>query len=178
MAELVTIARPYAEAVFRLAKDGNAFAEWSRMLQVAAAVAQDAQMAALIADPKVSAGDVTRVFLGVCDTELTEAGKNFVKVLIENDRLPVLSQIASLYEELKREHQNEVEAVISSALPLNDTQVQELVAGLEKRFGHKVKATTQVDASLIGGARIAVGDVVIDGSVAGQLQKMASALKS
>ena len=178
MAELVTIARPYAEAVFRLAKDDNAFDDWSRMLQMAAAVAQDAQMVALIADPKVNAGDVSRVFLGVCDTGLTAAGKNFVKVLIENDRLSVLSQIANLYEGLKREHQNEVEAMISSAFPLNDVQVQELVAGLEKRFGHKVKATTQVDASLIGGARIAVGDVVIDGSVSGQLQKMASALKS
>lgn len=177
MAELVTIARPYAEAVFRLAKDGNAFDEWSRMLQMAAAVAQDAQMVALIADPKVNAGDVSRVFLGVCDAGLTPAGKNFVKVLIENDRLSVLSQIANLFEALKREHQNEVEAVISSALPLDAAQVQALVAGLEKRFGHKVKATTQVDASLIGGARIAVGDVVIDGSVSGQLQKMASALK-
>jgi F-type H+-transporting ATPase subunit delta len=178
MAELVTIARPYAEAVFRLAKDGNAFGDWSRMLQVAAAVAQDAQMAALIADPNVKAGDLARVFLGVCDTELNEAGKNFVKLLIENDRLSVLPQIAALYEELKREHQNELEAVISSALPLSDGQTQELVAGLEKRFGRKVKATTTVDESLIGGARIAVGDVVIDGSVAGQLQKMASALKS
>lgn len=178
MAELVTIARPYAEAILRLAKDGNAFDDWSRMLQMAAAVAQDAQMAALIADPKVGSGDVSRVFLGVCDSKLTEAGKNFVKVLIENDRLSVLSQIAALYEALRRDHQNEVEAVISSALPLNDAQVKELVAGLEKRFGHKVKATTQVDASLIGGARIAVGDVVIDGSVSGQLQKMASALKS
>jgi len=178
MAELVTIARPYAEAVFRLAKDGNAFAEWSRMLQVAAAVAQDAQMAALIADPNVKSGDVARVFLGVCDTELSEQGKNFVKTLIENDRLPVLPQVAALYEELKRTHQNEMEAVITSALPLTDAQTQELVSGLEKRFGHKVKATTQIDASLIGGARIAVGDVVIDGSVAGQLQKMASALKS
>lgn len=178
MAELVTIARPYAEAVFRLAKDSNAFDEWSRMLQMAAAVAQDAQMVALIADPKVTSVDISRVFLGVCGTELTEAGKNFVKVLIENNRLSVLSQIASLYEALKREHQNEVEAVISSAFPLDDAQVHALVAGLEKRFGHKVKATTQVDAGLIGGARIAVGDVVIDGSVSGQLQKMASALKS
>ncbi len=178
MAELVTIARPYAEAVFRIAKDGNAFADWSRMLQVAAAVAQDAQMAALIADPNLKSADLARVFLGVCDAELNEAGKNFVKLLIENDRLSVLPQIAALYEELKREHQNELEAVISSAQPLTDAQTQELVAGLEKRFGRKVKATTQVDESLIGGARIAVGDVVIDGSVAGQLQKMASALKS
>ena len=178
MAELVTIARPYAEAVFRLAQEGNAFAEWSRMLQMAAAVAQDAQMAALIADPKVGSETVSRVFLGVCDATLTDAGKNFVKLLIDNHRLTVLPQIANLYEALKREHQNEVEAVIASALPLNDAQVQDLVAALEKRFGHKVKATTHVDASLIGGARISVGDVVIDGSVSGQLQKMASALKS
>jgi F-type H+-transporting ATPase subunit delta len=182
MAELVTIARPYAEAVFRIAQGdaahGNAFADWSRMLQVAAAVAQDAQMTALIASPNVAAADVARVFLGVCDTELSEQGKNFVKTLIENDRLSVLPQVAALYEELKRSHQNEVEAVITSALPLTDAQVQELVSGLEKRFGHKVKATTEVDAGLIGGARIAVGDVVIDGSVTGQLAKMATALKS
>lgn len=178
MAELVTIARPYAEAVFRLAKDGNMFAEWSRMLQMAVAVAHDAQMAALIANPRVSASDISRVFLGVCDTTLSAAGKNFVKVLIENDRLSVLPQIAKLYEDLKREHQNEVEALITSAVPLDDAQLQALVTGLEHRFGHKVKATTQVDANLIGGARIAVGDVVIDGSVSGQLQKMAFALKS
>jgi len=178
MAELVTIARPYAEAVFRLAQEANAFDAWSRMLQVAATVAQDPQMIALIADPKVGAADVARVFLGVCDTELNEQGKNFVKVLIENDRVQPLPQIAALYEELKRAHQGEVEAMISSAFPLNDAQKQDLIAGLEHRFGRKVKATTEVDASLLGGARITVGDVVIDGSVAGQLQKMAFALKS
>jgi F-type H+-transporting ATPase subunit delta len=118
------------------------------------------------------------VFLGVCDTELNEQGKNFVRMLIENHRLTTLPDIAMLYEELKHVHQGEVEAVISSAFPLDDAQRQTLVAGLEKRFARKVKATTEVDASLIGGARIVVGDVVIDGSVAGQLQKMSSALKS
>lgn len=178
MAELVTIARPYAEAVFRLAQDGNAFDAWSRMLATCAAVAQDAQMVALTTNPNVIAADVARVFLGVCDTELNEQGKNFVKMLIENDRLATLPDIATLYEELKRKHQGEVEAVISSAFLLDDAQRQTLVAGLEKRFARKVKATTEVDASLIGGARIVVGDVVIDGSVAGQLQKMSSALKS
>jgi F-type H+-transporting ATPase subunit delta len=178
MAELVTIARPYAEAVFRIAKDGNAFADWSRMLQLAAAVSQDAQMLALVASPNVGPADIARVFLGVCGNELNQQGNNFVKTLIENDRLSVLPQVAALYEDLKRAHQNELEAVITSALPLDDAQTQALVTGLEKRFGRKVKASTQIDASLIGGARIAVGDVVIDGSVAGQLQKMASALKS
>ena len=178
MAELITIARPYAEAVFRLAKECGAFDDWSRMLQTAATVAQDAQMAALIADPKVGGADVARVFLGVCESALDAAGKNFVNVLIENDRLTLLPQISNLYEDLKRAHQNQVEAVITSAVALTDAQVQDLVMGLEKRFGHKVKATTQVDADLIGGAHIAVGDVVIDGSVSGQLAKMAFALKS
>ena len=178
MAELVTIARPYAEAVFRLAEEGKAFDAWSRMLETSAAVAQDPQMVALISNPNVNAADVTRVFLGVCDTELNEQGKNFVQMLIENHRLATLPDIAALYEDLKRTHQGEVEALIFSAFPLDDAQRQSLVTGLEKRFARKVKATTEIDASLIGGARIVVGDVVIDGSIAGQLQKMSSALKS
>ncbi len=178
MAELVTIARPYAEAVFRVAKEGNAFAEWSRTLALCAAVVRDPQMAALIADPNVPRETLARVLMGVCGGDLSEPARNFLQVLIDNDRLAVLPQIAQLFEELRREHENEVEAEIASAFPLSEAQVTELVAGLEKRFGRRVKVSTRVDPSLIGGARITVGDVVIDGSVAGQLQKMASALKS
>ncbi len=178
MAELVTIARPYAEAVFRLAKEANAFAEWSRMLALLDTVTRDPQLEALISDPNVKADAITRVVLDVCGSGLNDAGKNFVKILVENDRLGVVAQIAGLYEQLRREHENELEATIVSAFPLSDAQVQELVAGLAKRFGRQVKATATVDPSLIGGARILVGDVVIDGSAAGQLQKMASALKS
>lgn len=178
MAESVTIARPYAEAVFRLAQAANNFDAWSRMLQLASTVAQDPQMAALIADPKTDSTTIARVFLAVAGGVLDEQGKNFVSLLIENGRVAVLPQVAALYEDLKRAHQGEVEAVIASALPLSDAQTSALVAGLEKRFSRKVKASTLVDPSLIGGARITVGDVVIDGSVSGQLQKMAFALKS
>ncbi|MEO1766753.1 F0F1 ATP synthase subunit delta [Thiobacter aerophilum] len=178
MAELVTIARPYAEAVFRIARESQAFADWSRMLSLCATVAKDPQMAALIHDPNVPAAELARLFLGVCGSELNDAGRNFIQLLSDNDRLALLPTIAELYEALRREHENELEAVITSAFPLTETQVQDLVAALERRFACRVKARTQVDPDLIGGARITVGDVVIDGSVAGQLAKMASALKS
>lgn len=178
MAELVTIARPYAEAVFRVAREAQAFAEWSGALARCAAVVRDPQMAALIADPNVRRDDLERVLLDVCGGDLPEPVRNFLKVLVENGRLGVLPQIADLFEDLRREHENEVEAVITSAFPLTETQTADLVAGLERRFGRRVRVSTQVDPGLIGGARITVGDVVIDGSVAGQLAKMASALKS
>lgn len=178
MAESVTIARPYAEAVFRLAEDSKNFDAWSRMLQMSATVAQDPQMIHLIADPKMGAADIARVFLGVCGAELDEQGKNFITLLIDNNRVSLLPQVATLYETLKREQAGEVEATIASAVALTETQTSALVSGLEKRFSRKVKASTIVDPQLIGGARITVGDVVIDGSVSGQLQKMAFALKS
>ena len=178
MAEQVTIARPYAEAVFRLASQGNALGEWSSMLSFMAAVATDDQMRALIGNPKVPAAELERLFLAISEKSLSEQGRNLVKILIENGRLELLPFIRDLFEALKAEHEGELEANIVSAFPLSDTQVAELAAKLEARFKRKVKANASQDASLVGGVRITVGDVVIDGSVASQLQKMANALKS
>lgn len=178
MAEQVTIARPYAEAVFRLASQGNALNEWSGMLSFMAAVAVDDQMRVLIGNPNVPAGELERLFLAVSEKALNEQGRNLVKILIENGRLDLLPFIRDLYEGLKAEHEGELEANIVSAFPLSDTQVAELKAKLEARFKRKVKAVASQDATLVGGARITIGDVVIDGSVASQLQKMANALKS
>lgn len=178
MAELVTIARPYAEAVFRVARAADALADWSRMLALCTAVVRDPQMAALIDDPNVPPATLERVFFEICGGELSEAGRNFIRLLIENDRLALLPVITELFEALRREHENELNAVITSAFPLTEEQTRDLAARLEKRFGRRVKIETRVDPDLIGGARITVGDVVIDGSVAGQLAKMASALKS
>ena len=177
MAETVTIARPYAEALYRLARQNKAQAEWSSMLETAAAVAADATMADLIANPNFSRAEVERVFLAVTDKVLTEEGRNLVRLLLENGRLALLPVICEQYEKLKAEQSGTLEAEIVSAFPLSQQQVNDMAGLLEKRFARKVTARVAVDPELIGGVKIIAGDVVIDASVRGQLQNMAFALK-
>jgi F-type H+-transporting ATPase subunit delta len=177
MAEQITVARPYAEAVYSLAQQGGAFDKWSQMLVFAAAVAADGQMRDLIGNPKLTVPDQERAFLAVCDKALDDQAKNLVHLLVENRRLPLLPAISEAYEQLKAEHEGVLEAEIISAYPLSDAQKQEVVTHLESRFKRKTDATVTVDPELIGGVRIVVGDVVIDASVRGQLQNMAFTLK-
>lgn len=174
MAELSTLARPYAEAVFRLAKEKNALGEWSGRLATLAAIVSDAQMQAVIADPNTSAARAAELIGSIADTG--EGGKSLLKVLAANDRLSLLPEIAAQYEVLKDEAEGVLEATIVSALEMNDAQKADVVAALKAKFGRDVQATVEVDESLIGGAVITVGDQVIDGSVKGRLQKMAAAL--
>lgn len=175
--EIVTIARPYAEAVYRLASQKTAFAEWSRMLKAASAVVADATMSDAIANPRVTRANLEEVFFSVLDKELDEEGRNLIRLLLENGRLALLPVITELYERLVAEQSGQVEAEIASAYPLSDAQVKEMVAMLEKRFARKVAAHVSVDPELIGGVKINAGDVVIDASVRGQLHNMAFALK-
>lgn len=177
MAEQITVARPYAEAVYSLAQQSGAFDKWSQMLAFGAAVAADEQMQALIGNPKLTAADQERAFLAVCDKALDGQAKNLVHLLVENRRLPLLPAIRAAYEQLKAEQEGVLEAEIVSAYPLADAQKQDLVTHLESRFKRKTEATVTVDPELIGGVRIVVGDVVIDASVRGQLQNMAFTLK-
>ena len=177
MAEQITVARPYAEAVFELAKQGGAFDRWSQMLAFASAVVVDEQMHALIGNPQLTVADQERAFLAVCDQALDEPGKNLIHLLVENRRLLLLPAIRDAYEQLKAEHEGGLEAEIFSAFPLSDAQKQELVARLETRFKRKTEASITVDPELIGGVKIVMGDVVIDASVRGQLQDMAFTLK-
>jgi len=174
MAELSTLARPYAEAVFRLAKEKNVLGEWSERLAMLAAVASDAQMQLVIADPNTSASRAAELIGSIADAG--EAGKNLLTVLAGNDRLTLLPEISAQYEVLKAEAEGVLEATIVSALEMSEVQKADLMAALKARFGRDVEATVEVDASLIGGAVITVGDQVIDGSVKGRLQKMAAAL--
>jgi F-type H+-transporting ATPase subunit delta len=174
MAELSTLARPYAEAVFRLAKEKNALGEWSGRLATLAAIVSDAQMQAVIADPNTSAARAAELIGSIADTG--EAGKSLLTVLAGNDRLTLLPEIAAQYEVLKAEAEGVLEATIVSALAMSDAQKSEVMAALKAKFGRDVEATVEVDESLIGGAVITVGDQVIDGSVKGRLQKMAAAL--
>ena len=175
MAENVTIARPYAEAIFALADAGGALGKWSQTLAVMAGVAADSGLRAAIANPNLTPNQVYGLFAGACGDLAAEA-QNLARVLIENGRLALLPEIRGLYEELKNEREGVVQATITSAHPLDGGQLSALVAELERRFGRKISPRVEVDASLIGGARMQVGDEVIDGSVRGKLAAMAVAL--
>jgi len=177
MAENVTVARPYAEAAFALAKSGGALAAWQSALARMAVAAADPQMIACIADPRVSSATLADLLLGVAG-DLSVEQRNFANVLVDNRRVDVLPEISALFAELKNGEEGTREAVVSSAFPLNDAQLATLVADLERKFGGKVKATVQVEPALIGGVRIALGDQVIDASVRGKLNAMAISLKN
>lgn len=177
MAEEITVARPYAEAVFQLAQASNALARWSETLGFVAAVAADPQMGKIIGNPKLTLAEQEQVFFAVCESRLDEQEKNLMRLLLENHRIRLLPAIAVLFEEFKTAHGGTLEADIASAFPLSETEVKDLVERLVSKYKRQVQATVTVDPELIGGVRIAVGDVVFDASVRGQLQKMAFALK-
>ena len=176
MAELATIARPYAEAAFRLALDGNSLAQWSDMLGLVEAVVTDPQVASRIGDPNLDEHALEGLILGSLGERLDGQGRNLVQVLVQNGRLELVPEIRALFEESRREHEGVLEAKVVSALPIGDDQVKTLVAALESRFGRKVTAQVEVDPELIGGARIVIGDKVIDATVRGRLDAMAAAL--
>ncbi len=176
MAEISTIARPYAVAAFKLGKETKSLAKWSEMLSLASAVASDAQMQAYIADPKVLGSNLQDAFLKVCGKKLNEQGQNLIKVLIEYGRMSVLPAISSAFEELKAQDEGVLDAQIISAAKISAAETKDLVKRLEAKFGKKVEATVSVDSEIIGGIKIIVGDTVIDASVKGQLQNLAYTL--
>lgn len=176
MAELATIARPYAEAVFRLAKEGTALAAWSEKLEFITAVYQDPQMRAAIGNPKVTANDFERLMLAICGDRIDGEARNFIQLLVRNRRLAVLPQIREQFEKLKLEDEGKLDAKISSAYPLDATQRNHVVNLLSSRFKRKINATVTVDPELIGGIKVEVGDKVWDASVRGRLQTMAVTL--
>jgi F-type H+-transporting ATPase subunit delta len=178
MAEPSTIARPYAEAAFRLADAQGKLAEWSAALANLAAVAADARVRAAVGDPNFPAAKVAGLFIGVLSGKLTGEGENFVRVLAENGRLDVLAEIRAQFEVLKNEREGTVEAEVFTAFDMDPGQLADLVARLEKKTGRKVKARVSVDESLIGGVKIVIGDKVIDGSARAQLAALETALKA
>jgi F-type H+-transporting ATPase subunit delta len=176
MAEIATVARPYAEASFRAALEKNALGATADALQLIAATARDQKMAALLSNPKVSAQQKKDLFAAVAGDKLDPITKNLVSLLIDNHREVLIGAIEEQFEELKREHEKVLRARITSAQPLNDQQRGEIVAALEKRYGKKVEADLDVDPELLGGARVQVGDQVIHASVRDALAQMAAAL--
>lgn len=178
MAEPITIARPYAEAVFRLADGAGTLAEWSDMLAALAQVSGDERMRAAMGDPNLPAAQVAGLFISILSGRLTGEGENLVRVLAENRRLALLMEIRSQYEALKNEREGVVEAEIQSAFELDPAQLTDLAARLENHTGRKVRVNVVVDKELIGGARILIGDQVIDASARAQLAALDSALKA
>ena len=178
MAEPATIARPYAEAAFRLADAQGKLAEWSAALANLAAVAADARVRAAIGDPGLSAAKVAGLLIAILAGKLSGDAENFVRVLAENGRLDVVTEIRTHFEALKNEREGTVEAEVYTAFEMDAAQVADLVARLEKNSGRKVKARVTVDKSLIGGVKVVIGDKVIDGSARAQLSALETALKA
>ena len=175
-AELVTVARPYAQAAFDLAKERGELSKWSDMLSLLVTVYDDPQFQAAIASPTVTSAEVEKLMLSVCDKHIDEQARNFVQLLVKNTRLPALGEIRRLYDHLKSEDEGVVEAQISSAFPLEGQQLEQIVSLLTKRYEKNISPTVDVDSELIGGIKVQVGDKVWDASVRGRLQDMATAL--
>ena len=178
MAEPSTIARPYAEAAFRLADAQGKLADWSAALGNLSAVAADERVRAAMGDPNLPAAKVAGLFIAILAGKLSGEAENFVRVLAENRRLEVLVEIRAQYEALKNEREGVVEADIHSAFELAPEQLADLVSRLERKTGRQVKAKVRVDPSLIGGVKVVLGDKVIDGSARAQLGALESALKA
>lgn len=176
MAEISTIARPYAVAAYKLGKEQKALSKWSEMLVFATQVANDVKMKAYINDPKVIASDLQTTFLKVCGDNLNVHAQNLIKVLVEYGRMSVLPAISAAFEELKAQDEGVLETQIIVAAKPSAAEVKDLIARLEVKFGKKIEATVSVDAEIIGGIKIIVGDTVIDASVKGQLQNLTYAL--
>ncbi len=176
MAEISTIARPYAVATYKLGKETKSLAKWSEMLAFAATVANDAQMQAYVQNPKVVASDLQATFLKVCGDKLNEQGQNLIRVLVEYNRMSILPAIASAFEALKAQDEGTLDAQIIAASKPTGAEINDLLKRLEAKFGKKIEADVTIDAELIGGFKIIVGDTVIDSSVKGQLQNLAYTL--
>ncbi len=183
MADNNTIARPYARAIFEIADGAGALAGWSESLAVAGELLGDRDLVEYLGDPDLTDDRRYEFLTGLFDKAGSrllaggdKKGSNFLKLLIENGRVGVLPEISKHFEALKAEVENSVDAVVTSAVALSNEQINEIAASLKKRLGRDVRITTEIDETLIGGAVIRAGDVVIDGSMRARLSGLANAL--
>ena len=177
MAEISTIARPYAVAIFKLAKEENKLSSWSNFLALLNGLVKDKELSAFLGDTKVLDINREKTILK-CVGDIDKKGENLIKLLIENKRLMVIPYIFSIYEELKASEEGSIEAQIIVAEKPDLKVLDSLIKRLEKKFNKKIDSKLVVDKSIIGGTRIVVGDTVIDASVKGQLDSLAYSLKS
>lgn len=176
MAELTTLARPYAKAVFELARESGALDAWSNTLGFLAQVVSDERVDTLIASPKFSDERLLEMFEAIAGDRLDAHSRNLLRLMIENDRLTALPAVAAVYEEFKTEAENAVDVDVTSVEPVSDDYKQRITDALRKKLGRDVRLHFAIDKTLIGGALIKAGDLVIDGTVRGRLNKLAGAL--
>lgn len=178
MAELTTLARPYAKAAFEHAQAHQQLASWSAMLGLAAAVSQDDTMQRVLKAPRLTSAEKANTFIEVCGDKFDAQAQNFIRIAAENDRLLLLPEISALFDLYKAEQEKSVDVDVTSAYALNQEQQDKLAKVLSARLGREVRLHAAEDASLIGGVVIRAGDLVIDGSIRGKLANLAEALKS
>jgi F-type H+-transporting ATPase subunit delta len=177
MAELSTVARPYAEALFAAACDDKAGLDfWAGLVNQMAQVAANPDVRAAMSDPRLEDNERAQAFTGLLRGEVPQFAHNFINLLVANDRLLLLPEIAEQFVVLKNRHEGTAQADITSAFEMSPEQVKDLLSALELKFGLKLKPHVTVDASLIGGVRVAVGDQVLDTSVQAQLARMRDTL--
>ena len=178
MAELSTLARPYAKAAFEYAREHSALAGWSEQLTIAAAVAAEAGMGAVLNNPSLTDQQQAQTLNDVCGDKLGAEVKNFVSILASNKRLALLPEIHSQFELFKANQEKSVDVEVISAFDLAEATTEKLASVLGKKLERAVKVSTSTDKNLLGGVLIRAGDMVIDGSVRGRLNKLAEAMNS
>ncbi len=176
MLENATIARPYATAVFELAQETGQVEAWSAMLGLLSLVVSDNSLRALIANPKVSRAQLQELVFDVCGEELSGAGQNFVKVLVQAERLQYASYVKDLYEQMRAAAEGKVEVEVVTAYTLDERQQAGIADTISARLGKQVTVRTSVDETLIGGAVIRAGDSIIDASLRGRLGELRNEL--
>ncbi len=176
MAEQSTLARPYAKAVFELARDEDKLADWSAMLAGLANAVRDPQVAAAIGHPAIGRGQLAELLLEAFGNRLTPTGQNLLRLLCEYDRLRLAPAIQAQFETLRAEHESRVDVEIVSAAPVDAAQQQALIAAVQQKLKREVRVEWKTDPSLVAGALIRAGDTVIDGSISGELARLRQAL--
>lgn len=176
MAEILTIARPYAHAAFLFADSHQALKEWSAMLEFLAVVAADPEMTELIENPRLTETQIAELFIGIGADRLDENCHNFIRLLAENRRLKLLPEIAALFEIQRRDAEQSIRAELITAFPVTAAQQAAVTAALKQRLGREIELECITDATLLGGAIIRAGDLVIDGSVRGKLERLGNSL--
>ena len=176
MAELATLARPYANAVFTLARENGALDLWARRLGIMAAAADEQRVRTLLESPEVPVEQKVFHLADVCGDEVDEHGRRFLLVLARNGRLGLLGEIFRRFNELKAAEERNLDVEVLSTYPLTEAQTERLADALQTKFGKEVRLVSEVDPNLLGGAIVRAGDTVIDGSVRGRLNKLAESL--